>query len=39
MNGRPWRCDHSWVRDDATTAQCLRCQKYAPAAEVLGGQP
>jgi len=34
MNGVA-TCRHDWVRDDATTAQCLRCGEYAPAAEVL----
>ena len=28
-------CPHAWTRDDATTAQCVRCGDYAPAKEVL----
>lgn len=28
-------CNHRWVRDDSTTAQCVNCGTYAPAEEVL----
>ena len=29
-------CDHTWVRDDATTTQCLHCGTYAPVRAAEG---